>query len=429
MAGSLAKAVAANDEAKPAYLSGDLGRTEARLDSARQSLDAIGLEACPALRKGIAERLDKVARLRRSLAQADRAIAACDSAAIEALLGKLSGQTHPLLETKSAALREAAPGCARADAKTTLAEAEAACRAKHGEGAQAYAREGGGYGCRCGPGTSKDRSGKRCLSSAQAEVEGEAYCAQMYDGGVLVEALSGGGYDCACPDGRYAHESRAACLTWDQVVADAERGCEAEDAVLVSVSGPEDYICCPGGTHSYDEATNSCWTWDNLVADAQAACGRQGQIAVRIDGVNDYQCCPQGTTRYEESTGTCYNDAQQAAEFMQGLGELLQGLGQTPPPGGGFGGGTGTGGGTPAACQGYSQEAQGHAARMQSLSARYQASAGNLPKLQATACEIMREGRRGQQILSRMRAAGCPVPPAAMRFQGMFDSSLAQNCN
>ncbi len=431
VAGALAKAVAANEEAKPAYLSGDLGRAEARLGSAKQSLDAIGPEACPVLRQAIAERVDKVARLRRALAEADRAIAACDSAAIDSLLGRLSGQSHALLKSKGAELSKARPGCAHVEAKTSLAEAEAACRAKHGEGAEAYAREGGGYGCRCGPGTSKDRSGKRCLSTAQAEDEGEAYCALKYDGGVLVEVLSGGGYSCACPEGRYAHESRAACLTWDQVVADAERGCQAEDAVLVSVSGPEDYVCCPAGTHSYDEATNSCWSWDNLVADAQDACGRQGHIAVRIDGIGDYKCCPQGTTRYEESTGTCYDDAQQAADFMRGLGDFLQGLDrmQRGGHGGGTGGAYGGGGGASASCQGFSGEANAHAARMQSLTARYRASASNRAQLQATACEIMREGQRGQQILSRMQAAGCQVPPAAMQYQGAFASSIAQNCN
>ena len=494
--GSLSTATRENESSKPAYVAGQLGKSQGHLQAASAALDGIGAGACPKLRSTIAGRLDKIQRLRTLLAQAERAKQACDRDAMQAFIAKAEGQGHRLITAKVQELRAALESCAEEppvaeegpapepepdDETESYIAATQRCQAEFGD--QAYAaQKGGAYHCLC------DQSGRPCRPQTAAQpaaqpnddggqsggsgasgggqsdprITGQMVCAAAYEGGILLGTTASGSFRCGCPSDRYLDEGRGACLTWNQVVAAADQSCRREGGTLAQVSGPGQFSCCPASAPRYDEQTDSCWGRDDMVADAQAQCGRQGMVAAQINGPNDYVCCPRGTTRYDAASNRCIDenqarrDAQQAAQALQGLGQALQGLSQpgggsagggyscaNPPPGchcrpgttqfhcgNEFGGGAG--GTTNNACERFRGEANQHAARMQRIMQQYQAlgRSKNTSRaaLQAKACEMFREGRRGDQIISRARSAGCPIPPEVTRSQGAFTQAIAESC-
>lgn len=481
-AGSLGSAIKANDESKPAYLAGQLGKSESRLNAATAALDDVGAGACPELRSTIAGRLDKIQRLRTLLSQADRAKRACDKNAMRGFIAKAESQKHRLLQAKVQELRAALESC---DDEPAVAEEPpgdetenqmAATRRCQGEfGTHAFAAQKAGvFHCVCdgkpcrpqtaaqpetnrgqtGGGSAGGGGGSGGGGQSDPRITGQMVCAAAYEGGIVLGTTASGGFRCGCPSDRYLDEGRGACLTWNQVVAAAEQGCRQEGGTLAKVSGPGNYACCPAGSPRYDEQTDSCWGRDDMVADARAQCARDGLIPAQINGPNDYVCCPRGTTRYDAASNRCIDenqarrDAQQAAQALQGLGQMLQGLNQqqggsgyscaNPPPGchcrpgtSQFHCGNESGGGTTSnACGPFQSQANQHAARMQRLVQQYQAlgRSNNRAALQAKACEMFREGKRGQQIISRAQASGCRIPPQATQYRGLFDQALAESC-
>ena len=59
---------------------------------------------------------------------------------------------------------------------------------------------------------------------------------------------------------------------------------------------------------------------------------------------------------------------------------------------------------------------------------RSQAASRTKAQNQAMACQMFREGQRGQDIMRRAQAQGCPIPPEAMMHQGAFDAAVAESC-
>ena len=464
--GPLSSAVRANDEAGPAYQSGRIDEAQGSLNRAIGALDGIGASACPDLRQTIAGRIDKIERLRAALARADRARQACDVPAMRAFIAQAQNQSHVLLTGKVAELREAIPGCTeetpvaeqeppeqpevptggegRGGDEDGYLEATAQCRAEFGD--QAYAVvQGGRTRCAC------DSQGTTCTTQTARQPESNAtqptqtnaqFCSSNYRGSVPRGTDADGSYRCGCPDGLYASESQAACIPWSEVVAQAEGGCRAEGMVLASVSGPDDYGCCPAGTVNYDEQRDICWTEDAMVADAQNQCARDGLIAAQINGPDDYICCPQGTTRYDAASNRCIdenaiarNNARQAAQAAQAIGQLLQGLsGAGGYSGGGYTGGGGYSGGgghgDSPACPGLEQQLNQHSQRVAQLANRYRSNAAQKSKaqLQAEACDMFREYQNGQRILRQAQQNGCQIPPQAFMNANMLNQTVAQNC-
>ncbi len=105
----LIRAIAANDAAETTYLSGGLDGSESKLGEALRSLDVIGPDACIDLRQTIAGRFDKIERLRRVLARADDAIAACDVADMGLLRQAFADDRHLLVKQAGRRLEAALP--------------------------------------------------------------------------------------------------------------------------------------------------------------------------------------------------------------------------------------------------------------------------------------------------------------------------------
>ncbi len=486
--GPLSTAIQENESSKPAYTAGQLGEAEGHLNAASRALESLESGSCPSLRSTIAGRLDKIQRLRSLLAQAERASQACDKDAMRAFIAKAEGQSHRLIEAKVQALRSALETCeapppvaeeqrepapetggAGGEAESHIA-ATRSCQAEFG--GQAYAaQKGGRFHCVCDgkpcrpqtaaqPSDDRGRQGGGGSTGTDPRITGQMVCAAVYEGGVVLGVTASGSYRCGCPQGRYLDEGRGACLTWNQVVAAAEQSCRRDGGTVARVAGPGDFSCCPAGAPRYDERTDSCWGRDDMLADAQAQCARDGLVAAHVKGPNDYVCCPSGTTRYDAASNRCIDenqarrDAQQAAQALQGLGQALQGLSRQGAGGGGYScanppagchcrpgttqfhcggnefGGSSSGGASSHACQAFQGEANQHAARMNRLVREYQAvgRSDNKAAIRAKACEMFREGQRGEQIISRANASGCPIPPQVMQGQGAYTRALAENC-
>ena len=99
-AGALESAIAAAeplDRSRQAFLAGKLEQAEAQLDK-------VDLQRCPDLTAGVDRQRERIGRLRDQLARVDNALNACDADKAEALAQALTGQQHGALRRAIAAL-------------------------------------------------------------------------------------------------------------------------------------------------------------------------------------------------------------------------------------------------------------------------------------------------------------------------------------
>lgn len=412
--GRVVDAHADNDAAKAAYTAGKLRSTERHLTMAQSELDKMASDQCTALQTIVAQRQDKLARLRKLVQRIDSAAAACRRPVIKTLLDKLSTNKHALVQRKLRQLRVALRDCSKPRPKLATSKtdkrsrAQRDCRARYGTGADIGTQADGSYYCRCGDGYLKNETGDHCLPEKQVIAAGERYCSKLLDNGVLIKAEAENNYQCGCPQGKTADERNHTCLDRADIVALGREACARSGKVLGMARSYNDYACCPRDMPHYQAEDNSC---NRYSAEQRRVMQQQQQKQAREQ--RQRQQAQAEAQQHQQ-------DLRNAQEVMHGLTNILRTInGQGSSdwnvyPGyggtGSYGGSSGSSGGHKdrsnsgkgsgnARCESLARQMAQLANRQQSIMSR---GGGNVE------CELWRTGKRYFEVLQQGVSLGCP---------------------
>jgi len=327
----------------------------------------------------------------RVMKQADEAISRCEMPKLKKLKTNLTGKTNLLLQRKAQEVNAALQRCnkpkpvvARKKQRTPAEQARHTCRLSLGEGGIAVSRGNGRFDCSCRQGFLINQKNSGCVSKQAAISAGRRYCASTIPGSKLESVKSMGEYKCVCPSSLYYNHIDKACIDWDGVVAHGKGLCARKGQVLGHINAFNKYLCCGSDTPYYDKSDNKC---HSKSAGARAASrDREAEKTRKRQQREDAQKVIEGLT---EIIGTIQSSKSKRRKSVPNW------------PGTTGGGGSGGGGSSSSArCQNLSREAERHSSRMQATMSRYRGQ-------KDVACEISRLGKQQQELIRRMKQAGC----------------------
>ncbi len=260
--GHVTAAASGIEEAVGRYRQGFLRQAANLLQQARGSLaQAAPDAACPKLEKRIANGLRKIKWIEIFVARSDRAIAACDLPAVDALIALSEGKSHRIIDRKRDQLRQARKDCAGKEGEDRIADTLQACKAKYGRGATVWFDSAEQrYKCKCGEGFARTRDGQGCIEIADLTRIGDRFCQSRMPGSRVVRPVDPArDFACECVPPLYPHPfGLPVCQT---LIQTAQAWCAAQRPgwVAVAVRGWMDYSCCPAGS-TFNPAQGTCTT-------------------------------------------------------------------------------------------------------------------------------------------------------------------------